>query len=104
MEEQIVGVRKIFKKNLRTERKPSASVLEVIRGESRKLSSEILRRVRAEMTNGSEGKLAREKNCPWRSWNNRSEQGETGEADIGRPGSVERKVERLEGTGTEGTG
>jgi hypothetical protein len=46
------------------ERKLTVSVIETLRGESRKLSDEILKRVYTELTNASEEKLAQEKKRP----------------------------------------
>ncbi|MDR0376303.1 MAG: hypothetical protein LBH70_00750 [Spirochaetaceae bacterium] len=43
------------------ERKLTVSVIETLRGESRKLSDGILKRVCTEMTNAGEGDLVREK-------------------------------------------
>jgi hypothetical protein len=81
------------------ERKLTVSVIEVLWGESRKLSDEILRRVYTEMTNGSEEKLVQEKNCPQRSRHKRPEQGETGTADTDHPGSFKPEADCLEGAG-----
>ncbi|MDR1029433.1 MAG: hypothetical protein LBL76_01015 [Treponema sp.] len=80
------------------ERKLTISVIETIWGETRKLSDEIIKRVYTEMTNGSEEKLAQEKNCPRRSRHNRPEQRETGTADTDHPGRVAPAAECLEGT------
>jgi hypothetical protein len=51
----------------RAERKSAVSAIEVIRGESRKLLDEILKRVRAEMSNGSEARWRGNRNGGYRS-------------------------------------
>jgi hypothetical protein len=82
----------------RAKRKLTASVIETLWGETRKLSDEILKRVYTGLTNAGEEKPVQEKNSAWGSGNKRSEQGETGTADTDHPGSLEPKAERLEGT------